>query len=1133
VAAVTPTPSHLERKFEEEVEAHLLANGWLPGMAATFDPDLGIDADELFAFIGATQHEAWDDLVERRGSDHGKAQREFRKLVAKRIDESGTLHVLRRGITDMGVDFQLAYFKPEHGLTSELVAGYEANRCTVVRQLPYSVKAPGRTLDLALLVNGIPTATAELKNPLTGQGVEHAKHQYRSDRNPAEPIFAARALAHFAVDPTQVFMTTRLAGDGTAFLPFNQGDAGPGNPGGAGNPPPAADLHATAYLWEDLWERDAWLDLLARFVHLEASAGESGGKRHGRRGTKPGKLIFPRFQQWDAVRRLAADARASGPGSNYLIQHSAGSGKSNTIAWLAHRLAGLHDAADRKVFDKVVVITDRVVLDRQLQTTVFQFDHEPGVVKRVEQGSAELAEALESGAAKIVVSTLQKFPFVLEKIGDLSERSFAVIVDEAHSSQSGEAAKSLRAALGSAKTKDGDGSEEGDVEPGEAQDLVVDTIERSAKERGQQPNMSFFAFTATPTKRTLNLFGRSSEEGGERRPFHVYSMRQAIEEGFILDVLRRYMPYPVFWKVSTELDEDPELERRKAAEEIVRFVAREPKTLEEKARIIIEHFRSSTRQRIGGRAKAMVVTASRELAVRTHFAIDAYAKAQGYDDCGALVAFSDAVDLDGEPFTEARINGFGEKQLPERFDSDTYRILTVAEKYQTGFDQPLLHTMYVDKQLEGLRAVQTLSRLNRTHPQKDDTFVLDFVNSAEGIKGAFKPWYEETRALETDPNELWTAWEAVRAFAVMHEDEEAAFAEAFLQGGDQAHAALYAFLEPAKQRFEDLDDDADRREFHAAIAKFCELYSFLAQGMGFTDARLERSYLYLRHLQRVLPREKSDRVDLGSALELTHLRFQRGTEVDAGLDAGGDALAAETGQSGAIPEPAVDPLSAIIRDLNERHGLQLGAGDEVVHRITEALVGDPELREAATVNSFANFHLLFGEKFEERAIDARNQSWEFFERAFGDQGVRGQLEDALAREVYRRLSGSRPWLDRLEQTSATEAERDAVERFLRALGEELGHGLDAVWLYGSRARREPPGAESDVDLLVLTDGGREQDRSRIIELATEAALSASGENGVSLSPLIQAPDWVRQRREGADPFIREVDHDKVVLYGHP
>jgi type I restriction enzyme, R subunit len=988
---------HLETAFEDLIETHLVDNGWQRGTPATFERKRGIDFGEMLAFVGATQQSAWDELVERRG-DRNVAQREFEKLVTKRIEEAGTLNVLRRGVTDMGIDFRLAYFRPEHGLTPELVASYRANRCTVVRQLAYSESDPDKTLDLTLLLNGIPTATAELKNPLTGQNVEHAKTQYRRDRDPAEPIFS-RTLVHFAVDPDLVFLTTQLAREDTTFLPFNQGSAGAGEPGGAGNPRRTGNRHPTAYLWEEVWQRDAWLELLHRFLHIEAKVPTATQRR--RRSTTGGRLIFPRFQQWDALRKLVVDARDRGPGVNYLVQHSAGSGKSNTIAWLAHRLAGLH-AEDRKVFDKVVVITDRVVLDRQLQTTIFQFDHEPGVVAKVEGTSAQLVDALESSTAKIVVSTLQKFPFVLKKLGDLSEKSFAVIVDEAHSSQSGEAAKALRAALGSAAEIVEGGSEDGDVETDEVTDMTMALIERSARERGVQPNISFIAFTATPTKRTLTIFGRREE--GELHPFHTYSMRQAIEEGFILDVLRRFMPYTVFWKVSAILEDDPEVERRKAAAEVVRFVSAQPETLEEKAKIIVEHFRMTTRKQIGGRAKAMVVTASRELAVRTHFAIEKYIRAQAYADCGTLVAFSDAIEVDGEKYTEAELNGFGEKQLPERFAEDRYRILTVAEKYQTGFDQPLLHTMYVDKQLAGLRAVQTLSRLNRTYPNKEDTFVLDFVNSVEEIRAAFKPWYEETSALPTDPNDLYGARERVFGFGILDESEEASFATVFLGSENGAHAALYAHLEPAKIRFEELDAGA-RREFHADAAKFCDLYAFLSQGAGFVDTRLEQTYLYLRHLQRVLPRERDERIDLGGSLELTHLRVQESTETDASLDEGGEPMSPESSEA-VVAEPETDSISRIIRDLNERHGLQLGAGDEIVRRIASSLNEDPDLQEAAVANSFANFELLFDEKFEEQAIEARNQSWEFFELAFGDAEIRNQIAAALAREVYAQLASN-------------------------------------------------------------------------------------------------------------------------------
>ncbi|HEV2773289.1 MAG TPA: DEAD/DEAH box helicase family protein [Thermoleophilaceae bacterium] len=1122
MSAAHAAPPHKELAFEELIENHLLDHGWEQGTAYSFDRELGIDFDELLTFIGATQEDAWHELVERRGGVD-VAQREFRKLVARRIDDLGTLHVLRRGVTDLGVDFRLAYFKPEHGLTPELVAGYAANRCTVVRQLAYSEREPDKTLELVLLVNGIPTATAELKNPLTGQNVEHAKYQYRHDRAPSEPIFARRAPVHFAVDPSLVFLTTRLQGEETVFLPFNQGSEGPGEPGGAGNRPAVGNRHATAYLWEEVWNRDAWLELLHRFIHIEPSAPRRGGGRRGKEQATSGNPIFPRFQQWDAVRRLVADARRHGAGRNYLVQHSAGSGKSNTIAWLAHRLAGLH-ADDRKVFDKVIVITDRVVLDRQLQATIFQFDHEPGVVQKVEGTSAQLGEALESSTAKIIVSTLQKFPFVLKRIGDLSNKRFAVIVDEAHSSQSGEAAKALRGALGSGGP---DEDEERDAEPDEVEEMTAALIERSARERGQQPNLSYFAFTATPTNRTLHVFG--DREAGELLPFHTYSMRQAIEERFILDVLRRFMPYRVFWKVAATLDEDPDVERRKAATEIVRFVSAQPQALEEKAQVIVEHFRSATRKLIGGRAKAMVVTASRELAVRTHFALEAYIRAQGYTDCEPLVAFSGTVELDGEPWTEARINNFGEKQLADRFAEDRYRILTVAEKYQTGFDQPLLHTMYVDKQLGGLRAVQTLSRLNRTHPQKDDTFVLDFVNSAEDIRAAFKPWYEETRALPTDPNELFSAREALLAFGIVREEEEAGFAAALLAGGDGVHALLYAHLEPAKVRFEALDEQ-DRREFHAAAAKFCELYSFLAQGMSFMDARLERTYLYARALQRVLPRERSQSLDLGDSLELTHLRIQVGAETDAGVEGDAEPMSPEDAQV-AVGEPAVDPLSQIIRELNERHGLQLGAGDEIVRRMTESLVDDEELKEAAAANSFANFELLFDEKFEERALEARNQSWEFFERAFGDEEVRGQLEDTLAREVYARLTGKHTWRDRLGGTSLTEAERAAVERFVERVHGSLGDDLEGIWLYGSKARGDDT-ERSDVDLLVLARGGRERHREVVAGIA-RALEKLDGDGCVVLSAAVQDRDWLAERREIEDFFVRDLDRDKIVLFGGP
>ena len=552
-----------ERAFEESIERWLLAEGgYERGDPGTFDPVLGLDAATLFAFLDATQGEDVAQLVTRYGGVRESAEAGLLRRVAAEIDDRGTLGVLRHGVTDLGVSLRLAFFKPAHGLTPELLARYEANRLGVVRQLAYEAGGQ-KTLDLCLFVNGIPVATAELKNPLTGQDVECAKGQYRSDRDPRNVLLGRRALVHFAVDPGEVAMATKLEGRRTRFLPFNLGYGG-----SAGNPP-NPDGHRSSYLWERVWQRDAWLDLLARFVHVELPGG--GSKAERRKGAQ---VIFPRFHQWDAVVRLEADARERGAGGQYLVQHSAGSGKSNTIAWLAHRLSSLHTEEDVKVFEKVVVITDRVVLDRQLQETIHQFEHVRGVVERIDSDSTQLAEALLGERARIIVTTLQKFPFVLDKVEELPQRRYAVIVDEAHSSQTGEAAKDLKAVLGEAVSEEdllGEAEAEdlaGEESRGDGQDFLAD----SAAARGRQANLSFFAFTATPKAKTLELFGTPNPVSGNYEPFHLYTMRQAIEEGFILDVLASYTTYDTYFRIEKAIGDDPEYEKPKAQAAIARFV---------------------------------------------------------------------------------------------------------------------------------------------------------------------------------------------------------------------------------------------------------------------------------------------------------------------------------------------------------------------------------------------------------------------------------------------------------------------------------------------------------------------------------------------------------------------------------
>ncbi|GIX49464.1 MAG: hypothetical protein KatS3mg131_3675 [Candidatus Tectimicrobiota bacterium] len=775
-----------ERSFEEAIERALLAYGpdaqprggniaaepepppygdYPPGGYHKRRPEdynraLCLLPRDVLDFILATQPKQWQKLKAHYGTE---VEARFLKRLASEIEARGTLEVLRQGIKDVGCKFQLAYFRPASGLNEEMQRLYQANLFSVVRQLRYSTKNEN-SLDLVLFLNGIPIFTAELKNPLTGQTVEDAIDQYKTSRDPREPLFRyGRCLAHFAVDPDLVYVTTHLQGPKTRFLPFNKGRFG-----GAGNPPvpPTRQGYATSYLWEEVWARDSVLDLIRQFIHEIEEVDEKGRKK-GRR-----HLIFPRYHQLESVRKLVADARRRGPGQRYLIQHSAGSGKSFTIAWLAHQLATLHDAADRRVFDSIVVVTDRRVLDRQLQRTMKQFEQVLGVVENIDTTSRQLKEALESGKT-IIVTTLQKFPVIVNEIRALAGQRFAVIVDEAHSSQSGEQPKSLKAVLAAKSLEEAEGEESGAKTVDEE---IEERILAEMEARGWPPNVSFFAFTATPKARTLELFGKQRPDG-KFEPFHLYSMRQAIEEGFILDVLANYTTYKTYWRLLKKIEDDPRYDKRKAEYLLKSFVDLHPHAIHEKVRIMVEHFATQVQHEIGGKAKAMIVTRSRLHAVRYKLAIDKYLAERGYP-FKALVAFSGSVQDGGQTYTEPGMNGFPEAQTARMFERPEYRFLIVANKFQTGFDQPLLHTMYVDKKLGGVNAVQTLSRLNRTHPEKKGTMVLDFANEAEEIQAAFEPYYETTLLSEgTDPNLLYEKQTCLAAFPVYTEGRRPSFCE--------------------------------------------------------------------------------------------------------------------------------------------------------------------------------------------------------------------------------------------------------------------------------------------------------------------------------------------------------------------
>jgi len=995
-----------ESAFEEAIVESLIdTGGYVRGYPANFNKDMALDTHNLLAFIRSTQPEAWEKYQSIRGEN---AEEKFLARVCTELNNRGTLDVLRHGITDYSIRFKMAYFKPASGLNPDTLSLYDKNIPAVYRQVYYS-KANNNSIDIMLTLNGLPVATAEVKNPYTGQNVLDAQKQYMQDRDPRELLFRfkIRALVHFALDPDLVFMTTRLAGKDTLFLPFNKG-----HNRGAGNPP-NPNGHRTAYLWEETWTKDNWLEIIANYLHLEKEEPDKS-KTKGRK--KKEKLIFPRYHQLDAVRRLVADARESGPGKDYLVQHSAGSGKSNTIAWLAYRLASLHNRQDKRVFDSVIVITDRRVLDDQLQDTIYQFEHTSGVVVPIDKDSNQLALALTSGA-NIIITTLQKFPFVVEKVQNLPQRNYALIVDEAHSSQGGETSESMKAALTVidmppekpgriALDRTGYGDDFNDVS--DTQDKIRETM----LTRGRQPNLSFFAFTATPKAKTLEVFGVKTSDG-THVPFHLYSMRQAIEEHFIMDVLENYITYETFFRINKAIEEDPEVNKKKAVRAIARFISLHPHNLAQKTEVMVEHFRQATMKKINGRAKAMVVTQSRPHVIRYKREFDRYIENKGYP-IKTLVAFAPFTDGEtGEQYREYDINQIREKELPEKFATDEYQILLVADKYQTGFDQPLLHTMYVDKKLSGVKAVQTLSRLNRVYPGKEDTFVLDFANSSEEIQEAFQTYYEKTSLMEsTDPNRLYDLKGELDGYRVIWPAEVERFCKVFFKGKQRLtardHAALEAAIQPAVERFRGLADEEEQESFKHSLAVFVRLYAFLAQIMPFSDMELEKFYAYGRYLLTRLPRRRDPhRFRLDDEVTLEYYRLQRINGEGLHLEQGTEGELHPLSEAGTVVDrEETAALSEIIEQMNERFGTDFTENDlYFIQAVVEDMVGEESLYNQANSNTIDNFKFGFEEKFIDMVIKRRELNDKMFVRLMDDNAIREFVIKYMLPIVYKRLRG--------------------------------------------------------------------------------------------------------------------------------
>ena len=1005
---------HKEENFEDTIDRELQELcGYTKGNSDDYDPETALFPSEIIAFIKKTQPKTWSRLANTSG---GNTEQNIIDSLVKELKSRGMLDVLRNGFKCYGKKLKVAYFQPNTGMNPETLALYQKNRLTFTRQVTIET---GRIPDLVISLNGLPVATIELKNPLTGQTYTNAIHQYKRDRDPKDPlfIFKQRCLVHFAVDTEQVWMTTKLAGEDTYFLPFNQG-----HNNGAGNPPGEKETYRTGYFWRDILTKDSWLEILARFLHVETKEIKISSAK-GVTYKKKESLIFPRYHQLDVVRKLIAHTKQHQAGHNYLIQHSAGSGKSNSIAWLAHRLANLHDSQDSKIFHTVIVITDRTVLDQQLQDTIYQFEHKAGVVQKIDENTQQLAKSLSDGVP-IIISTIQKFPFItqaiqtLEKKGqaveiDTKDKRFAIIVDEAHSSQTGETANELRKIL----NKDGIEAAVAaqlldDDEDEELSDAAKAKLYQEQLKRTKQPNLSYFAFTATPKYKTLLVFDEPGDSGAA--PFHNYTMRQAIEEGFIQDVLANYTCYQRYYELVRICEQDPDLPRRQAAKAIARFVELHPHNIAQKVEIIIEHFRSHTRHKIGGRAKAMVVTRSREHAVRYKQAFDKYIKEKNYSDIKSLVAFSGSVSLEefpDEKFTEVSLNnGIKSKEIPDKFKSYEYQVLLVANKFQTGFDEPLLHTMFVDKRLAGVQAVQTLSRLNRTTTGKTDTFVLDFVNSPEDIYAAFKPYYEQTPiGAAADPQKLNDLSYQLYNWQFFTSEDVDSWCEIWfrpktsLTGGE--HQKINALLDPIVDRYIDLEEP-EREQFKSQLTSFRNLYLFLAQIIPYQDSDLEKLYAYGRALLKKLPRKAKDpKVNLSGDIELKFYRLEKVSEGKIDLTEG-DAEPLEGAKEVGTRQPDKEvQLSQLIDTLNQRFATEFTPADQLFFDQIEATaVEDKAIEQAAVVNTKDNFAPVLERHLEDLFLQRMEGNEKIFMAVMNNEELRQIVFQDLLTRIYEKIN---------------------------------------------------------------------------------------------------------------------------------
>ncbi len=976
-------PTYKEENFEEHIEAHLNRSGYRSREPARYDKDLCLIPNETLRFIQETQPTEYQKL--ERQYD-GKTPTSLRNRVSKEIERRGVLDVLRKGVKDRGCYFDLTYFRPSSGMNPDHQHLYAQNRFSLVRQLKYSQKNE-KSIDMTLFLNGLPLVTMELKNSLTGQTVTDAEKQYRTDRDPREPLFQfRRCLVHFAVGVEKVSMTTRLQGGETRFFPFNKEVENPVNPDG----------HKVAYLWEDILQPDNLMELMDNFIHEQETTEKVydpgiGGVKDVRHRV----LVFPRYHQLDVIRQLERALVAEGVGHNYLIQHTTGSGKSNSIAWLAHLLTHLYRSPTdtNRIFDSVIVVTDRRVLDKQLQETIKQAAQVAGVVHPVEATSAQLRGYLESGK-DIIISTIQKFSVIAEEIGKLKSKTFAVIIDEAHSSQSGESARSLRASL-SKGIEEGVADDEGTDEVSDMDTKILEEMER----RRMQDHISYFGFSGTPKNKTLELFGRKDADG-KFVPFHIYSMRQSISEGFTLDVLQNYTTFRRYFQLVKSVPEDKAYEKARTLRMLTNYVDLQSHSIGTKTRIILEHFIARTAKTIEGKGQAMLITPSRWHCVRYKLEFDRQMREMGLP-YGCLVAFSSTLhDTDnGRAYTEDGMNGLPPSvSIADSFKSPDYRILIVSNKFQTGFDEPLLQTMYVDKRLGGLQCVQSLSRLNRVATGKTDTLVLDFVNEPDQVQEAFQQYYQTTKlAEETDPNSLYNRQSQLERFDLYDADTIDQFCLIFYDP-TRPDELLQSILDRVVERWSDLETD-NREKFRSTLQSYIRLYGYISQLITFTDVALEKLYTFGRSLNKKLPkRDHPDLHDVLASVDLDSFRVQRTYD---GLQLPLETQDSEVEGIGSdvhtIRDPEQDFLSNIIQALNSAYQTDFTVEDKVdIETIHRKVHENAALRQVIEGdNTDTNKRYKFDQVIDEILLDFVNSKLELYTKL-----SKPEVNADLKRQLY-------------------------------------------------------------------------------------------------------------------------------------